>query len=168
MPFFINFFKNWREALIGITIALLLIITSESIIRVYRDYIPSSTFFEVIQIYVPDHIPGSNPAILYDRIIKRDFYGTYTVEIQKINDDAVDTARLETVCVGKGTHTYTTTTKLPISNNLTWEWFISNTCVVGPGTYRLQATWNISAPRYGNKIYVATSNIFNVGYEFTN
>lgn len=125
------------------------------------DAIPATEWFEVIEIYVPDHEEGANPRVVYDRVIKEDFQGFWLAEVQR-RDDTAARPGFFAACSGSGSNSYETTDWLD-PDLVTWEWFLGRPCKVAPGTYRIVVTYDMKLPG-GNRVkrYRALSNIFHV------
>ena len=155
-------FIKWREAAIGITLAASLIFAYDSLINLYRNNIPVMAFFEVYEVFVPDHIVGSNPTLIYNRDIKQPFYGRFTIEVQELTYNSSNHFTLKTVCTATGAHTYTPTTFVG-PREVTWNWFMEDQCdIIQPGTYRLNTTWSVIPEEFSPKTAVNVSNAFTV------
>ena len=149
-------FTKWKEALVGITTAICLIYLVDLTHRAYLNMIPTSQIFEVHDIFIPDHVSGSNPEMIYDRSIYMNFYGRFNIEVQEME------YLPDTVCNAAGAHTYTpSSTKL--IREVNWNWFMENNCMeLKPGLYRLLVTYSIITDGYPVKTYTVTSNTFQV------
>lgn len=153
----------WRDRVIELTVgcmAAFLIVQTIS----YREAqerlkVPPEAWFEVHDIYVPDHEIGSNPLMVYDRSIYVDHRGFWIAEVQRRNRTADD--MFFNACSGSGVDQYETTDVIP-DDTVSWEWFFGRPCVVGPGTYRIQLTREMTRPEWPPKRSVAYSNTFTV------
>jgi hypothetical protein len=155
----VKFMISWREALIGIMIACILILLTETAIRNIRSYIPPTYFFEVHQLFVPDFEPYDNPLIIYEYSVKQPFYGSYSVTVQRIYQNGA--TELIPICRGSGSKMYEDV-KFVIPSEASLSWFINENCAFDPGLYQLSASWQISTDRYPTKTYHRVSNIFEV------
>gem|GEM_PF-1259907 len=116
---------------------------------------PASDFFTVRQVSIPDFSEGQNPVIVYDRTVKKDFFGTFVVEIHRA-EEGVNYA----VCSNSASRTYRLGEKPPETVDL--KWFIDRECGLLPGQYVAETTWKIEAEGYPTKEYSAVSNVFKV------
>jgi hypothetical protein len=125
------------------------------------DSIPPTEWFEVSELFVPDHEVGDDPLVVYDREIKTPFQGFKAVEVER-RDGSLDRERFLASCVGSGLDFYNPDDSLDPAS-VTWSWFIGRPCVVPPGTYRLVATWDMRSPEFDPvKRYKVLSNVFTV------
>lgn len=122
-----------------------------------RDLIPAEAWFTVNEIYVPDYKVGSNPALIYDRIVKEPFQGFWIAEVQREEPNGL----FSPACSGSGISDYEPSDYIP-NNTVDWEWFIGRPCAVGPGTYRLRVSWYMKRIGWPEKLTVAYSNVFRV------
>lgn len=119
--------------------------------------VPADAWFEVHEIYVPNHVAGSDPMILYDRTIRENFTGFWVVEAQRRDSQG----RFSNVCSGSGVDDYTPEDFLP-EEGVRWTWFFGRACAIPPGTYRIAAVWDMRRPDYPLKRQRARSNLFEV------
>ena len=125
------------------------------------DAIAPEEWFEVIELYVPDHEAGEDPLLAYDRDIRADFRGYWVVEIKNRNA-LVNGGRFFTACSGNGASDYDPGDVLDPAK-VTWTWFIGRPCEVPPGIYRMEVTWDMKVPESDKaKRYTALSNAFRV------
>lgn len=154
-------FDFWRKRLLEIMVAFiaanLTVQFYDSIGKRQREALPSSAWFEVNEVYVPDHEAAANPTMVYDRVIREDFTGFWIVEVQRIRGDGL----FENACSGFGTNHYSVE-EVIANNEVTWEWFIGRPCRVEPGEYRLRVSWSMKKPGWPEKEAVAFSNQFTV------
>lgn len=122
-----------------------------------RRNVPATDWFEVHEVFVPDHVTGSNPFILYDRTIRSDFTGMWVVEAQRREPSG----GFSNACSGSGVDDYTRYDNLP-EDGVTWTWFFGRPCPIEPGTYRLSVVYDMRKPEYPMKRYRTLSNVFNV------
>lgn len=117
--------------------------------------VPATDFFTVREINIPDFVEGSDPVVVYDRTIKRDFIGTFIVEIHK-----AETSANYAVCSNSAARNYKAGEKPPPT--VTLKWFVDRDCGLSAGQYVAETTWKIEAEGYPAKEYSATSNVFRV------
>lgn len=118
--------------------------------------VPSEAFFEVKNVSVPDFIEGENPLIVYDRQVKKTFYGAWNVEVHQVGGET-DYA----YCSGSGANKYEPKEQLP-KVGVKFDWFIGKECHLPAGQYILQVNWEIHPDGYPPKFQTFTSNIFRV------
>ena len=123
----------------------------------HRDRVPVSDWFEVDEIYVPDHKAGSNPLMIYDREVNRDFTGFWIAEVQRVKPGAL----FQHECSGFGTSQYSTDETIE-NNEVTWEWFLGRPCAIPPGRYRLRVSYTLKVAGWPEKDLTVTSNVFTV------
>lgn len=154
-------FDTVRTRLAEVTVALLLfylVVNSVAYVREYRrSAVPASAWFEVFELFVPDHEKGSNPLVIYDRTIHEAFRGFWIVEVQRRDSEEL----AWTECSGAGLNDYEPTDILP-ERGVTWEWFLGRPCTVGPGSYRLRVSYEMTKPNWPTKHMVVVSNTFRV------
>jgi hypothetical protein len=119
--------------------------------------VPADAWFRVNEIFVPDHERGSNPSMIYDRMILEPFRGFFVVEVQQ----QLENGLWFSACSGSGMSDYEVGEAIKDST-VTWEWFILRACPVPPGTYRLRVSWELKKLGWPSKEAVALSNVFKV------
>ena len=112
-------------------------------------------WFQVSNVFVPDHIEGDDPLIVYDRTIHKPFTATWNVDVHLLGDSEIST------CTGSGVSTYAPTEALP-ENGVALSWFIGKDCKLKPGTYTLHTTWEMRIVDYPPKLTTFVSNAFTV------
>lgn len=151
----------WRNRLFEISIALMLTTTvvhlSTSINTRQKELLPPSAWFEVTDLFVPDHVSGSGPEMIYDRKIRENFVGFWVAEVQRRTSNGLFT----NACSGSGTDEYDPTDFIE-ENVVEWEWFFGKPCAVPPGEYRIKATYMMSRAGWPEKRTSAVSNMFTV------
>lgn len=151
----------WFRRIVEITVALLLafvvIQLSASVNDRQRGLLPASTWFVVNEIYVPDHGSGSNPLMIYDRVIRENFRGFWVVEVQSVNPNGL----FQNVCSGFGTNDYDTS-EIIVDDKVRWVWFVGRECAVPAGDYRLRVSYTLKKPGWPEKEVWAVSNVFTV------
>lgn len=128
---------------------------------VRRDEVPSTDWFELRELYIPDHAQGSDPIMVYDRRIKQDHRGFWVAEVQRVNPNG-RAGVFQNVCTGSGVADYDTTDVLGPDNTVNWSWFLGRPCRVGPGAYRVQLSRDMVVSGYPVKSQRTVSNIFHV------
>ena len=144
--------------------ALVLLYVTTSLIEyrnaVARADVPASEWFEVSEIFVPDHRVGDNPEIVYDREIRVGHRGFWVVEVQKVSPG--DRAGVfQTACTGSGVNDYDLDDVL-VDDTVSWSWFLGRPCRVAEGTYRIQLTRDMMIPDWPVKKTKDWSNTFKV------
>lgn len=158
----------WRLRLIELSFALIVVYVviqlaqavgerQEALLQRQKDLLPASAWFEVHEIYVPDHEVGSNPLLKYDRTIHESFTGFWIVEVQLVRPDGLFT----NVCSGDGVNDYDLDEILE-NDEVTWEWMLDRPCAVPDGQYRLRASYVMTRPDWPEKRVMAYSNVFRV------
>lgn len=149
------------ELLVAVLVVFLLTSYLDQKERDRFDLIPADEWFEVTELFVPDHEQGENPLLAYDRVVKEEFRGFWVVEVK--SRDAYETdGRFFTACSGNGASDYGPDAVIDPSK-VTWSWFIGRSCEVPPGVYRLEVTWDMKVPEFDLvKRYTALSNPFRV------
>lgn len=79
---------SWWRARLGetaaaVVIAFVVIQLSHEVADRQKALMPPSAWFVVNEIYVPDHVAGENPDIIYDREIRENFDAFWIAEIQR-------------------------------------------------------------------------------------
>jgi len=118
--------------------------------------VPAETFFEVKSVSVPNFVAGDDPNMIYDRVIKKPFHATWSVEVHRVGGET-DYA----YCYGSGTQFYEPKETLPKAG-VTLSWFVGKDCNLPEGQYTLQASWEIRPEGYPTKNERVTSNLFRV------
>jgi len=117
---------------------------------------PASYWLEVRQVQVFRAHEGEPIRMAVDRIIKREFYGSWTVRVRNIQDDGWLTA-----CAAIGAGDYEPVAMLPV--DLTLSWWTDGRCQTLPaGKYLVNTTWLIEGGMLPDKIVSVDSNIFQV------
>lgn len=130
--------------------------------KIRFDVIPATEWFEVLEIYVPDHEVGDQPLMVYDRVIKVDFVGFWIAEVQNRNTEKGAPVRFFAACSGSGSNTYEVGDYADPSKT-DWLWFLGRPCIIPPGTYRIVVDYDmrlVGGERI--KTYRAQSNVFRV------
>lgn len=142
--------------IVGSVIALILFFAFSFGLAMYRDYVPTTDWFDAQELVVPDFNVGIDPVIAYNRIIKQDVQGTWIVDVQKITEKG-----LVSSCIGKGEALYSTKKVLPLEG-ITLEWLVGKECHLNEGTYQVEVKWTFDIPDYGVKYETIKSNTFTV------
>lgn len=147
-----------KDQSMAVTIAALLFAAVTAITtwvtRVDTATAPASAWFTVDEFHVPDHSVGENPVIQFERTIKKDMTGRWSVETQLFSG-----SRWVTVCRGSGVSNYTTDEDLP--RPITLDWY-RGSCDEKPGLYRLQTVWLFSDETGLTRSVQSESNEFTV------
>jgi hypothetical protein len=115
---------------------------------------PAVDWFVVHELFIPDHEAGGNPVIVYERTVKKEMSGQWSVETQQEVD-----GRWVTVCRGSGVSHYSPDEDLPDSVTLRWY---RGPCDKPAGTYRLQTVWVFSNAKGVTRTELNVSNEFQV------
>lgn len=113
-------------------------------------------WFVVRNVSVPDFMEGADPLIVYDREVYKPFNGTWNVDIRKVSGGTQFN-----ICIGSGVSSYKPSEKLPAAGVLL-SYFVGKKCDLPPGTYIMEATWELRPPGYPIKETSFTSNQFQV------
>jgi hypothetical protein len=153
---------DWlRLRAVELAVAFFLASITIQVVTSVRDYqkdqVSVSEWFVVNEIFVPDHVQGENPLIVYDREIRVDVRGFWLVEVQRRDIDGLT----YTACSGPGVNDYEITDIIP-DQTVTWEWFIGRPCVVDPGVYRLRVRYDFTRSGWPAKQLVVLSNVFTI------
>lgn len=149
------------EVFIALALAYLTINMIEYREAVSKANVPASDWFELHEIYVPDHTVGSNPKMIYDRSILIGHRGFWVAEAQKVDPDGRE-GLFQNACTGSGVSDYDLDDALGPDNEVDWNWFFGRPCVIPPGTYRIQLTRDMTKPGYPAKQDRGYSNTFHV------
>lgn len=122
-----------------------------------RQAVPASAWFQLNEIFIPDHRVGENPDMIYDRTVLENFRGFFVAELQRQQPDGLWFA----ACSGSGASDYETTDVIP-DRTTTFFWFLNRECVVAPGTYRVRVSWDMKRVDWPTKNLVAISNLFQI------
>jgi hypothetical protein len=113
-------------------------------------------WFVVGAIHVDDVELGQEPVVRYDRWIKQDFRGTWSVEINEVTSDG-----FQVVCSSTGGSNYKPTDVKPAAYPLAK--FIGRACPLEPGkSYSVDAIWTIRPANLPPMEIARTSNTFHV------
>jgi hypothetical protein len=118
---------------------------------------PASLWFEVRSVEVLDSVTDATPVMVIDRIIHRDFSGTYTVDVEKLQPSG----RFTVVCSARNSTNYRADAELPDPVTLDW-WTWPVNCQIGPGQYRVETRWRIEPDFFPDKQVEFISNVFSV------
>lgn len=148
-------FRDWMNVIL---IAMALMFMTTYVEQYLRDTAPATEYFEVYQIGIPNFPEGYNPAIIYDRVVRKPFSGEFTAEIQGAGTLAV-------VCPSTKKFNYDPDKKLP-KGGVTLSWLMYREplpdCNPEPGSYRVNICWTIERYRTTPARYCANSNVFTV------
>lgn len=116
-------------------------------------------WFEASNMHIADTSVGISPSLSVDRIIKKDFRGTWLVAVESYSNNR-DTYYV--YCTATGTIEYRPGRVLPDDINLDW-WTWPTKCDLKEGSYQVTTTWIIYPEVYSPKEVTITSNVFKVG-----
>lgn len=154
-------FQWWKARAVETAVALFIVSAvislSGTIADRQKELMPASAWLTINEIYVPDFEQGTNPNIIYDRVIHENFDGFWIVEVQKQTTNGL----WATECSGNGVNEYDPEEVIP-DNTVSWDWFINRKCRVEPGKYRLKMTINMTRPNWPDKRLFSLSNQFYV------
>lgn len=128
----------------------------EKLVEAERAATPAHDWFVVRNVNVPDFIEGADPLMVYDREVIKPFNGTWNVDIRQVSGGTQFN-----ICTGSGVSSYKPSEKLPAAGVLL-SYFIGKKCDLPPGTYIMEATWELRPPGYPTKETSFTSNQFQV------
>ena len=83
-----------------------------------KDNAPATDWFVVRNVSVPDFIAGSDPPVNYDRVIKKEFFGRWSVEVHGTTQSTN-----YAICTGSGQNHYEPTETLP-DTGVSMSWFM--------------------------------------------
>ncbi len=149
--------RRLGELVMAALLAFVVVQFAERINERDMNMVPADAWFRVNEVYVPDHVSGSNPSVIYDREIFENFRGFYIVEVQRKLENGLWWSE----CSGSGVSDYEKGEAIP-DNTVDWVWYISSECTVPPGIYRLRSSWEMKRPDWPTKNVVALSNEFRV------
>jgi len=156
----IRTFSYWRHRVIELLIAVISIYLITSYLEQQksdaRAAVPASAWFEISELFVPDHGVGSNPDMIYDRQVKVPFRGFWIAEVQRRESKGFSTE-----CTGSGVKEYSPegfTSNRPVK----WDTFLGRPCPLSPGTYRIVVSYDLFRAGFPVKRYSHKSNKFTV------
>ena len=158
----------WRLRLIELTVAILVTAAIIQIVearnareerreRVEREQTPVSAWFEVNEVFVPDHEVGEDPVVIYDRTVHERVVGFWIAEVQRLGENGA----LTNVCPGSGVAEYDPGEALD-APSITLSWYMDRQCNLGPGQYRIKTVYTFSKPDWPDKELTTASNVFTV------
>ena len=129
------------------------------ILRITQTHVdPLKNWFYPLHLNVPDHCHGEDPRISYDRVIRRQFTGSFHAQLTAV---AVDDKLGFPVCsFQSGEFEYYPRDEMRVSPYLSE--FVGRTCNLEPGRYRLEVTWHPLRSGYLDETVSLVSNIFSV------
>lgn len=108
--------------------------------------IPGSFFLDARSLYVPDHQIGEVPNIEVNRVINRNFFGSWSSTVWEVLPQGSVRA-LDCRPNSRGSFPYYTHSQLPDPLSLNW-WFEippNKSCKLSEGDYQIETTWTIKA-----------------------
>lgn len=116
-------------------------------------------YLDARALYVPQIVAGSEPVVVLDRVIHRQFDGRWDSRVHSI---APSGAVAE--CERSGAGPYLVSSTLP--EPLTIRWLIGDACAdylsATPGFYTASISWEVMVPVIGPVSVNLTSNVFEV------
>ena len=151
----------WRtrfyELSAALAMASFVIVISQAVAERQKELVSASTWFQVNEVFIPDHPMGSDSVLVYDREVFEQFEAFVITEVQQQSENGI----WITVC--SGSKIGDANPRESIENNtVSWGWFIGNSCAVMPGEYRLRVTYTMTRPGWPAKRIFVLSNRFNV------
>lgn len=127
-------------------------------ISAYDRLLPATSYIDVKSVFVSDTVVDVPPAMEVDRVIHRDFTGTWRVEVEKLQKEN----RYSLFCSASGESNYSQENDLPSELNLDW-WTYPEKCTPSvPGEYRLETVWSVNVSENLQKRLRVVSNTFRV------
>jgi hypothetical protein len=117
---------------------------------------PATDWFSVSNISIPEFLEGQDPTIVYDRVVKLPFNGTWVADAI-----ATESGANQSVCTGNGTIRDKAGKSLQVSG-IKLSWLMGKDCRLNAGQYSIMINYEIKPLGYPPKFYSATSNIFRV------
>ncbi len=114
----------------------------------------ATDWFLVRKVDIADSPEGTDPAVVYDREIRKPFEGKWIVAIIRTSDKFK-------ICNGNGESVYEPKYALPEAG-VTLSWFIGKDCKLPKGQYIAEAFWTIKPEGFPEKKMRIVSNIFEV------
>lgn len=118
---------------------------------------PAEAWLQVNEIFVPDHAPDQDFAVVYDATTRESFDFFRIAEVQQKTEQGI----WITVCSGSTLGSSEPSAVL-VNNTVTWGWLVGPSCTMPPGDYRLRVTYSLSKPGWPIKRVFVLSNVFNV------
>ena len=137
----------------------LIILFSQFVADKQRAMTPASAWFQINEIFVPDHKFGESVAILYDVVVLDDFESFRIVEVQRQSSSGVWTS----VCAAATVESKDPRTIIE-NKTVSWQWLTGDSCALIPNEYRLRVTFAMSRPGWPAKRAFALSNVFRVTF----
>lgn len=126
------------------------------VIRTHVD--PLREWFYPLHLHVPDFCTGDDPHIIYDRIIKRPFLGTYHTQFDQVVGDHDFGFP---ICEHQS-DTFMYYPKQEIRTTPRLSDFAGRSCVLREGKYRQESTWHPLRTGYVDETTSLVSNVFTV------
>ena len=170
--FFTNNFLNvtLAQIVISILLAIIIIGSLENMEKQYHYwYSNPSDWFQVYQLEAyHETVYGKDTILVYDRVIKKDFYAHWIVNIQKLDTTNVSGENsFSYFCKGEGNQQYKKGVKKPENAvSVVWLTYDSPECKnlkTTPGFYRIVVSWILDrGPEYYPVTVEAISNVFRI------
>lgn len=141
---------------LGLPIVLAISMIAQ-VIRTHVD--PLRNWFYPMHIFIPDHCAGSDPVVIYERMISKQFTGSYRAQFTEVID--LNGNFGFPICVYQsGEFEYRPRADIRATPKLSE--FIGEACKLPPGKYRQETTWHPLRPGYVDETTSLVSNIFSV------
>lgn len=137
--------------------AALIILFSQFVADKQRALTPASAWFQINEIFVPDHKVGDDAAILYDVVVLDEFESFRIVEVQRQSPAGV----WASVCAAATVEVKDPRTLIE-NKTVSWQWLTGDSCALTPNVYRLRVTFAMSRPGWPAKRAFTLSNTFTV------
>lgn len=148
---------NRNNAAIGVSIGTALAVCAVYGVNLWKAWKPGEDWVAINRLIIADTEVGGDPRIIYDRDLKADAPGTWSVNVFR-HSDKNDTVGV-LYCPGSGQATYKAGRPLP-PDAIHLSWLMDRNCHFDRGTYRAVVTFIINPPGYPTKVVEKESNYF--------
>lgn len=145
------------EATVALFLASIMIQIVTFVLEERQKSVPASEWLTINEIFVPDHMIGTNPPVIYDREVFEQFRGFKLVEVQLLDINGL----MFTECSEVEVNEYFPADIIP-GKTVSWEWLVGHPCQVGPGVYRLRVSYELRREGWPEKRIVVLSNVFTI------
>lgn len=145
------------ELLAALGMTAFVVVISQSVANRQREVVPSSAWFQVNEIFVPDHRQGQDPILVYDRNVIEPFEGFVIIEVQEQSSKGFWVS----TCSGSTIRDFSPG-EIIQNNTVTWSWFVGSQCEPRAGVFRLRVTYTMTRPGWPAKRVFVLSNAFTV------
>jgi hypothetical protein len=148
---------NKSNAVVGIMLGAILAFAGYIGIQQWKAWTPGTHWIDITRLIIADADVGADPRIIYERELKADAPGTWSVNIYRHRDKS-DTVGV-VYCSGAGQASYKAGRPLP-PDAITLSWLMGKPCNFERGTYRAVVTIVLNPVGYPAKIIERESNYF--------